>query len=178
MESSWIRGWTCVPCIGSWILNRRTTREVRYYFLMKAQGISKTVHHITFSILRELQRVMLADKLVVEPRSPFPLYSASILSPHISHWFMSSPKGCTSLLHSNYPYSRRWISDHVTRKNVLKFRIPVNHFLSIKNIVLALPSPFHLCICSSWPHALGSSSLTKVSRGVSLASFHFPAGLS
>ena len=171
MESSWTRGWTCVPCTGSWIRNHQTTREVRYYFLMKAQGISKTVHHTTVSILRELQRVMPADKLV-----GFPLYSAFISSQNIYHWFMSLapravPLYSTPTIH--IPEDGSQLMSHVKM-----FRIPVNHFLSIKTIILALPSPFHLCICSSWPHVLESSSLTKVSRGVSLASFHLPAGLS
>ena len=28
VDSSWIRGWTCIPCIGSWILIHCTTWEV------------------------------------------------------------------------------------------------------------------------------------------------------
>ena len=34
MESSWTRDWTCVPCVGRWILNHRPTSEVQDPFIM------------------------------------------------------------------------------------------------------------------------------------------------
>ena len=43
VRSFWTRGHTCVPCIGRWILNYRTTREILFlffffFFLRKKRG--------------------------------------------------------------------------------------------------------------------------------------------
>ena len=127
------------------------------------KGIETTVNMCVCAGWRPWWGLPNKFSLVIKPRSRFSLNYASTFSINICHYLMSQAPWVVPLSHSNYPHSWSWTSDHVTRRNVLNFSTPVNHFVG-RNLPSSSPHSFPPATTAHDPVSLDSLSPAKVSR--------------